>query len=847
MNSPLDHSAPDIGDRLVQFEAAWSSGQVPDVARYFRDASDEDRQLIEDLIEIDLECRWKQFDAECDPSAKDRYGFPRFPLVDDYASLLQESLQQLIFTPHCVAEEYRVRSRWGDKPNKESVLERFASDRTAIEDALHQIDTEFKNEGIQVSEESSLSHAAPAQPTVILEQSTRKDSSLVPEAELIGTIIGKYQLESRLGHGAFGEVWKAHDPDLIRDVAIKFPRLDKHFPAEILETFRTEAQKVAALDHIPYGIVPVYERGEHEGRPYFVSKLIDGESLADRMQREKLSHEESARLIAKVAETLKRAHKEKLVHRDIKPANILLNQEGEPYIADFGMAATDDERLSERSGILGTIAYMAPEQARGESHRVDGRADIYALGVILYRLLTNELPYGGKDSAQYLDSIQHQKPRPPRQIDETIPAELERICLKCLEKNEADRYSTASDLSASLLGCLSPSYSRRQFVTIIAGGSTIVASSLLAADYFLGNGNTESETDPQESQSNQVRVQNYSARPVTLETTPAGAHLVFHPIDDKTGLPQPEKKIVAEGVKPELMLKPGDYLVVAYLDDGRFHEVYRRVPNPDRTGLILLYNHTFSRIENGQVILPSIIIHETTKIRTTDMSHIPGNKRFLYPPYYSTEQNRFFSIPDFYVDQYEYTQGRLHDAAGNERGKERFIEQGPDYPLRGKYTLDQFIHYAEREGKRLLTAMEYYFIASNGGTTRFPWGDEIHPAARNASPLISPVGEPPWDHTRHDTPVFGLCSGVAEWTSSRPLRVVDGEVQPIFAHEKDHFVVKGGSEKVVQGNLLVTEEDRDPRQILASNRTSKLAGVGCRFALSSQPRIEPEDFVIELE
>lgn len=447
-NQKLEQLNRKFSARLDQFESEWLDGTPPDIASYLRDSASASAQDLSDLIELDLEYRWKQFSIVEPDSARAEREFPLFPLLEDYVALLPEQRQEELLVPQLIAEEYRVRSRWGDRPDKQSFGERFPHDRAALEAALEEIDKEFESEEISPrSEDSSQS---------MLDHSTliysRGPSDIKPDSP-IGvagwTTFGKYQLEIPLGRGAFGEVWKAYDPHLKRHVAIKFPRNDRHFPPEMLESFQREAQKLATLGRIP-GIVTVFDFGEQDGQPYFVSDYIEGESLAHRLERGKLSFEESAELVARVAETLKRAHKLKLVHRDIKPANILLDADGEPYLADFGLAITDAEQLTEGRSIVGTFAYMSPEQASGESHRVDGRADIFALGVLLYRLLTDELPFRGKNSAQCIDHILHQKPRPPRQIDETIPAELERICLKCLKKDMEERYSSAGELARDL-------------------------------------------------------------------------------------------------------------------------------------------------------------------------------------------------------------------------------------------------------------------------------------------------------------------------------------------------------------------------------------------------------------
>ncbi|HSG73080.1 MAG TPA: serine/threonine-protein kinase [Planctomycetaceae bacterium] len=447
-NQKLEQLNRKFSVRLDQFESEWLNGTPPDIASYLRDSASASVQDLSDLIELDLEYRWKQFSIVEPDSARAEREFPLFPLLEDYVALLPEQRREDLLVPQLIAEEYRVRSRWGDQPDKQSFAERFPHHRTELQAALDEIDKDFENEEISPrSEDSSQS---------MLDHSTliysRGSSDIKPDSP-IGvtgwTTFGKYQLEIPLGRGAFGEVWKAYDPHLKRHVAIKFPRNDRHFPPEMLESFQREAQKLATLGRIP-GIVTVFDFGEQDGQPYFVSDYIEGESLAHRLERGKLSFEESAELVARVAETLKRAHKLKLVHRDIKPANILLDADGEPYLADFGLAITDAEQLTEGRSIVGTFAYMSPEQASGESHRVDGRADIFALGVLLYRLLTGELPIRSQNSAQYIDHILHQKPRPPRQIDETIPAELERICLKCLKKEMEERYSSAGELARDL-------------------------------------------------------------------------------------------------------------------------------------------------------------------------------------------------------------------------------------------------------------------------------------------------------------------------------------------------------------------------------------------------------------
>ncbi len=261
-------------------------------------------------------------------------------------------------------------------------------------------------------------------------------------------------LVNRLGKGGFGEVFLAFDEDLDRPVAIKIPRSDRVSRPEQIEAYLNEARILASLDH-PH-IVPVYDVGRTDaGHCFVVSKLIDGTDLATKIKQARCSFHESAELVATVSEALHYAHARGLVHRDIKPSNILIDAAGKPYVADFGLALKDQE-FGTGARFAGTPSYMSPEQAKGEGHRVDGRSDIFSLGVVFYELLTGRRPFiagvQDEDGAlnELLDLIATTEPRAPRQTDDTIPKELERICLKALSKRASDRFSTAKDLAEDL-------------------------------------------------------------------------------------------------------------------------------------------------------------------------------------------------------------------------------------------------------------------------------------------------------------------------------------------------------------------------------------------------------------
>jgi serine/threonine-protein kinase len=283
---------------------------------------------------------------------------------------------------------------------------------------------------------------------------------------------GDYELQQELGRGGMGVVYRAHQLSLGREVAVKMILRGQLASPADRERFAAEAQAAAKLDHP--GIVPVYEVGEIDSRPYFSMKFVGGTTLAERLAEGPLPSREAARLLAAVARAIHFAHMRGVLHRDLKPSNILLDAEGEPHVTDFGLAKqmTDAAAITKTGAVLGTPAYMAPEQAAGQRGQVGPRSDVYSLGVILYHMLTGRPPFQAASPVDTVLMVLEQNPVPPRLLNPKADRDLEMICLRCLQKPADLRYASAAALADDLEAYLNDeSISARsgRFGQIIAG------------------------------------------------------------------------------------------------------------------------------------------------------------------------------------------------------------------------------------------------------------------------------------------------------------------------------------------------------------------------------------------
>ena len=408
----MPSSADTIRRCLEEFESTWQDGSAPEIGAYLQQAvdraapplsADEQRELIIGLIAVDLEHRWRAWRPTGEHAT--------LWLLDGYAQQVPDFLREQSWPDELIIAEYKNRRRFGDRPSVEQVLNRFPNRREALMPLLSALQIEF--EGLGPPELPRLSG---------------------------------FEIVEELGSGGFGVVYKAWQPELDRYVAIKMLNETAARSRRMIDRFKHEATVLAQLNH-PY-LVRIHHITEHQGRPCLVLEYVSGGSLAAQLPALRLTPVQAAELVAKIADGLEAAHRSEVVHRDLKPANILLEGDA-PKIVDFGLARFGGQRHTLSREVLGTPAYMAPEQASGNARVITPAADIYSLGVILFQILARRRPFEGEPEA-ILQHLRNDLPPQLRSVASTVPSDLATICDKCLERDPNARFATAGLLRDDL-------------------------------------------------------------------------------------------------------------------------------------------------------------------------------------------------------------------------------------------------------------------------------------------------------------------------------------------------------------------------------------------------------------
>ena len=395
--------------QLMQFDLAWQSGAA-ELSEYAPRSfgTESSRYLLVELIKIDLEYQWARGSRKC---------------IEDY--LLEHRgltlSERLLF--ELASAEMLVRQSHDEPIDEKTLRDRFPDIAERLIAAMDQ----ERRQNLPV-------------------QSAKASAG---DTERVPIKISRYEIDQELGRGAFAVVYRGWDPQLQRYVAIKVPRREMTGMREVRARMMREAQSVASLKH-PV-IMPVYEVNEDDDQVFIVSELIEGQTLEQLLRAGPVEADQAAEWVATLADGLHYAHQCGIVHRDIKPANIMIRSNGQPVLMDFGLAFQSNAAatLTQHGDLLGTPAFMSPEQARGEVRKVDGISDVYSLGVVLYQLISGELPFTGSP-ASVLHRVINDDPPKPNVINHRAPRDLSIICWKAIAKERDRRYASASDFADDL-------------------------------------------------------------------------------------------------------------------------------------------------------------------------------------------------------------------------------------------------------------------------------------------------------------------------------------------------------------------------------------------------------------
>ncbi len=666
------------------------------------------------------------------------------------------------------------------------------------------------------------------------------------DSELMSTIpplnegerIEHFVIQRLIDRGGFGFVFAAFDEKLERVVALKIPHAREMSESQ-KQAFLQEARLSAKLNHP--NIVSVHEVGETNGRIWIASDLIDGRSLVGYLHRNSLSEKQIATICASICSGVQAAHQMRIIHRDLKPGNILMDRNGHPYIADFGLAFRDEPSADGQAyRLAGTLPYMSPEQL-DRYGAVDARSDVYAIGVILYQMLAGERPHRGSRT-EIMDQILEARPKSLQSHNAKTSPEIEAVCLKAIDGNPDTRYQSAKEMEADLkrfLGGEIPlayepnlvDQSKRWVKKHKWPLTTAVAVLVLVAFIFLrppaapsvddGLGNLPTASSEKLS--------------VVISTNPAGASIAIVPFDRRTFNPDPSKKLQFSGKTQYIArLEPGLYLVEAVHEFGSdvlIQEVIRTVPNvannSQKYRLGLKSRTYYLGTEENQIVWPAI-----------NIPNMQNNKDFAFVEGGMLKKRAILDrlpFDDLMVDPYriqklEVTVGEFEKIMLSplEKMQSRFTP-GTDLRTFAATNVSFFdaLEYAERTNSRLPTFDEYSFAASNGGTTLFPWGDDetvmgkwVHDAAET----------PAYDITLEPTEIRGLFSRVAEWTQTGSIDFITKKLDIL---RPSRMIAGSAPAKNDSTNsILIVSEDM-------SSRGKDTLGFRC--ARSVTPRFFVED------
>jgi tetratricopeptide (TPR) repeat protein len=411
---------------VERFEQAWHSSTPPRIEDFLGAAPIERRALLVELVHTDLEYRLKA---------------GQHTVVEDYLTRFPEietNVQQVV---ELIEAEFANCRLLGRSPQVDAYLQRFPRYSTELADRLSKLEASTRSQDTLMPLANAAAH-----------QGTDPEQTLATPGHLLGpwpTVPG-YKILGVLGRGGMGIVYKARHLQLNRLVAVKMILSGSHADKKEHARFRAEAAAVARLQHP--NIVQIHEIGESDGSPYFALEFCSGGSLDRKLGGTPMAPQEAAKLLETLARAMHHAHVQRIVHRDLKPANVLLAADGAPKVTDFGLAKKLDSQGLTLTGaaLIGTPSYMPPEQAQGKTGELGPAADVYALGAVLYELLTGRPPHKGVTALDTVMQVINEEPVPPSRLQPKTPHDLETLCLQCLHKEAPRRYTSALALAEDL-------------------------------------------------------------------------------------------------------------------------------------------------------------------------------------------------------------------------------------------------------------------------------------------------------------------------------------------------------------------------------------------------------------
>lgn len=609
------------------------------------------------------------------------------------------------------------------------------------------------------------------------------------------TMIEEFRILHRLGEGGMGVVYLAEDTVLGRKVALKI--LARHLSGseQALARFREEARSAAALKHP--AIVPVFKFGRDGDDAFLVSELVEGPTLASVIEEKRRTmtgsgaagmrdwHRHCAEMVAVIADALDSAHRAEIVHRDVKPSNILIDPDRGPRLTDFGIAKhLTEENRNRHTGIIGSCHYMSPEQAAIADTLVDQRSDIFSLGVVLYEMLALRLPFDGKTIHQVLQAVIHREPPRLRTVNRQIPADLETICHKAIEKSPRDRYQSAAHVAADLRCFLrgdpilaKPPSAARRIIVGFRRHRGIVLS--LAATLAVLSTVLVSRSLIQDARDS-------STAWVHLETGHIPCHVYLQSFDPQTFIPEPNRRFLGKTPLPAQSLSGGQYrLTVIRESDGsavEFNLVLRDL-GPQFTRYLVLNEGGWypqaarprALADLGRTMVG--VMNADTPGRLDGMMFVKGGEYN-----FGSETNAGASIPetvildDFYIDTRKVSNREYAEfvSATGYRRPNFWMDNDPakilDLPIIG-VTLEEAEAYARWRGKRLPTLLEWQ-AAARGKTGQLYPGGVTTPA----------MEEPPAELLRSAETTSGERQRAAYMKHALPVRKLDASGPPFQTH-----------------------------------------------------------------